>query len=86
MSGKFCYYFPDIINKFLYKFLLDKMILCNNYISNNYCVYKNKCLYAHDINEQNIEQNRKKILDIIKSTEDLSHLELNNPEIGRAHV
>ena len=72
-------------NKYIDKFNMkikkynQKKILCNNYISNNYCVYKNKCLYAHDINEQNIEQNRKKILDIIKSTEDLSHLELNHP-------
>jgi hypothetical protein len=35
-------------------------------------------LYAHNIDEQNIDPNRKKILNIINSSDDLSNLDLNS--------
>ena len=56
----------------------QKKILCNNYIVNDNCAYGNKCLYAHNISEQNIDSTRQKVLDIINSSDDLSKLDLNN--------
>ena len=56
----------------------QKKILCNNNIINDNCAYGNKCLYAHNISEQNIDSVRKKVLDIINSSDDLSKIDLNN--------
>ena len=52
-----------------------KKIMCQNFIDNNSCTYKEKCLYAHNREEQKIDLKRKKILDILDSNSDLSSLE-----------
>jgi hypothetical protein len=55
-----------------------KKILCKNIIFNNECKYENKCLYAHSLNEQNVNYLRKCVYDIIKGKDDLSHINLQD--------
>jgi hypothetical protein len=52
----------------------QKKILCQNFITYNSCIYEDKCSYAHNLNEQNIDPFRKQILDIITGTQDLEYL------------
>lgn len=61
--------FDDNINK--------KKILCLNIIKSGVCKYGNKCLYAHNLNEQQISRNRKEAYEIIKSTKTLVDINLN---------
>ena len=35
-----------------------KLMLCEQYMKNMCCIYGNKCIYAHDIKDQNISQSR----------------------------
>jgi hypothetical protein len=44
-----------------------KKILCKNILSNKQCTYYNKCLYAHSIEDQNVDDIRKLAYDIIKN-------------------
>ena len=37
-----------------------KTLICINIINNNYCNFGNNCLYAHNLNEQNINKKRQK--------------------------
>ena len=53
-----------------------KKILCYNIISGKKCMYGNKCLYAHHVNEQNVDAVRVKIYNMLKSEDDLSELNL----------
>ncbi len=54
-----------------------KKILCYNIISGKKCNYGNKCLYAHNLSEQNIEPLRITAYDILKdNTIDLSDINL----------
>jgi hypothetical protein len=53
-----------------------KKILCKNIVGNNKCVYDAKCLYAHSVDEQKIDDNRKQAYDIIKSQTELSSIDL----------
>jgi len=54
-----------------------KKILCYNIISGKKCNYNNKCLYAHNLSEQNIDPIRVIAYDIIKdNTKDLSNINL----------
>jgi hypothetical protein len=47
--------------------LIKKKMLCQNYINNNSCSYGVNCVYAHGINEQIMEPNRKKAYDILNN-------------------
>ena len=59
-----------------------KKILCCNIVLYNHCDYDTKCMYAHSLNEQNINENRKQAYNILNSTQDLSHLDLRkNPAL-----
>jgi hypothetical protein len=53
-----------------------KKILCNSYLKGEECQYKEKCLYAHSIDEQKMELIRKKVYNIIQNEFDLSYLDL----------
>jgi Zinc finger C-x8-C-x5-C-x3-H type (and similar) len=53
-----------------------KKILCYNIIYNGSCKYGDKCLYAHSLEDQNINKNRKEVYDILKSNDDLSYINL----------
>ena len=57
-----------------------KKILCNNTIKNIPCTYGTKCLYAHCISEQKMDDNRKKSISAIQDEFDLSYLNFNNEE------
>jgi hypothetical protein len=56
-----------------------KKILCNNILKKDRCEYGNKCLYAHDYNEQNIDDYKKNLYDLIKSDKKVD-IELNKNE------
>lgn len=53
-----------------------KRILCYNILTIGGCNYGNKCVYAHSLDEQNIDSPRKKIYELILGKEDLSHINL----------
>lgn len=55
-----------------------KKILCHNMIYNGECKYGSKCAYAHDIEEQNVNDMRKRAYDLLKSEEDLSGISLKD--------
>jgi len=53
-----------------------KKILCHNIIFNTTCKYGNKCLYAHNLDEQNINSNRKCAYDILNNNNQLNNIDL----------
>ena len=54
-----------------------KKILCKNINNVGKCIYNNKCLYAHSLEEQNVESIRIVAYDIIKKDDDLSQIDLS---------
>jgi hypothetical protein len=61
-----------------------KKILCHNMIYNGLCKYGDKCLYAHSLDDQNVNKRRKDVYDILKSNDDLSYINLReNYELYR---
>ena len=56
--------------------LNNKKILCFNMLNNKKCNYGNKCVYAHSLSDQKIDSLRHKAYTIIKSAENLSHIDL----------
>jgi len=56
----------------------QKKMLCENFVSTGQCSYAKKCLYAHSLEEQNIEPHRKKLFDLLNNNNDLSHIDLNS--------
>ena len=64
-----------------------KKILCNNIITNKKCCYKNKCLYAHSLEEQKLEPIRKKAYNLIKNNIYISNAELKkNKELYNVFI
>lgn len=57
-------------------------ILCFNMLNSGECSYSFKCLYAHSLNEQYINNDRKKALDLLNGHYDLTDIDLiNNTEL-----
>ena len=56
----------------------SKKILCFNMLNLKKCNYGNKCMYAHNLNEQKIESIRHKVYTIIKSADNLNNIDLLN--------
>jgi hypothetical protein len=54
----------------------NKKILCYNIISGKKCNYGNKCLYAHNLSEQNINELREKAYNMIKNDDNLENINL----------
>jgi len=54
----------------------QKKILCVTMLNKQKCMYGNKCMYAHNLNDQKIEPLRHKVYTIIKCTDDLSTIDL----------
>lgn len=54
-----------------------KKLLCYNIVNNCKCVYKNKCMFAHELSEQLKEPNRQYIYNMLYEWEDLSEINLN---------
>jgi hypothetical protein len=55
-----------------------KKLLCYNIVNNMKCVYKNKCMFAHDIEEQLKEPNREFIYNMIYLMSDLSNINIKD--------
>lgn len=53
-----------------------KKILCHNMITSNICSYGNKCLYAHSLDEQRIDTDKKLAYELMFTSNDLSHIDL----------
>lgn len=50
-----------------------KKILCNNILISKSCHYGNKCLYAHSLDDQNIDSIRRRAYDIIRGIEPINY-------------
>jgi hypothetical protein len=53
-------------------YLKKKTMLCRNMINEGFCKYTKKCIYAHNIQEQYIDETRRKTYELIMGTNDLS--------------
>lgn len=53
-----------------------KKIICKNIITNGSCVYGNKCLYAHTLDDQNVDKIRKIAYDIIRQKTDCKNVNI----------
>ena len=54
-----------------------KKLLCYNIVNNCKCVYKNKCMFAHNLDEQKKEPIRQFIFNMLYLWEDLSDINVN---------
>jgi len=54
-----------------------KKLLCYNIVNNCKCVYKNKCMFAHTLEEQKKEPIRQFIYNMLYIWEDLSNINVN---------
>lgn len=55
-----------------------KKLLCYNIVNNCKCVYKNKCMFAHTLEEQKKEPIRQYIYNMLYEWEDLSNININD--------
>ena len=55
-----------------------KKLLCYNIVNNCKCVYKNKCMFAHTLEEQKKEPIRQYIHNMIYIWDDLSNININD--------
>lgn len=46
--------------------IIKNRILCFNMLNSKLCSYSNKCLYAHSLEEQHIDNNKKSAIEILK--------------------
>ena len=53
-----------------------KKLLCYNIVNGSKCLYKDKCVFAHSLEEQKKETIRSYIIELIHDTEDLSDINL----------
>ena len=54
-----------------------KKLLCYNIVNNCKCVYKNKCMFAHTLEEQKKEPIRQFVYNMLYEWEDLSNININ---------
>jgi len=55
----------------------DKMVLCKNYLENNFCAFGQNCRFAHGIEEQKIKSIRKKIYDFMEQVKNNACRDIN---------
>lgn len=58
-----------------------KKILCKNINSIGKCIYMNKCLYAHSLEDQNVDSIRAIAYNMIKKDMDLSNIDLTTDKL-----
>lgn len=58
-----------------------KKILCHNMITKGTCIYGNNCLYAHTLEDQNIETSRKAAWEILLSSNSLEEIDLQKNHV-----
>lgn len=49
-------------------------LLCNNIVTTGYCIHGDRCLFAHSLSEQKIDEVKKHAHDILFSNDDLSYI------------
>ena len=65
----------NVINDNIKEKICKNRILCFNILNSTECSYSDKCLYAHSLEEQTINKNRKNALDLLQIT-DLKNINL----------
>lgn len=55
-------------------------LLCCNMLNHSKCNYGNRCLFAHNVDEQRVDNNRMIVYDIIKSKEPLDNIDLSRDD------
>jgi len=55
-----------------------KKLLCYNIVNYSKCLYRNKCLFAHSLEDQKKDTSRQYIYDMIYTIEDLSNINIYN--------
>ncbi len=55
-----------------------KKLLCYNIVNYSKCLYRNKCLFAHSLEDQKKDSSRQYIYDMIYTIEDLSNINIYN--------
>src|SRR6185312_14088891 len=74
--------YKNMIKKKIFKSTKNmKKILCRNMIIHGNCNYSNKCMYAHNLNEQNIDNNRKIAYDLLNNNTPLNNIDLRTNDI-----
>jgi hypothetical protein len=63
-----------------------KKILCKNITSSGKCIYGNKCLYAHSLDDQNVEPIRVLAYSMVKDDNDLSSIDLSKKKHLYSHL
>jgi len=58
-----------------------KKLLCYNIVNYSKCLYKNKCLFAHSLEDQKKDTIRQYLYDMIYCMEDLSSINIYNDKI-----
>jgi hypothetical protein len=58
-----------------------KKLLCYNIVNNCKCVYKNKCMFAHTLDEQKKEPIRQYIYNMLYVWDDLSNININEDKL-----
>lgn len=58
-----------------------KKLLCYNVVNNCKCLYKNKCMFGHTLEEQKKEPMRQYIHDMLYTLDDLSNININNNKL-----
>ena len=66
---------PQVENLINNNKITKNRILCFNMLNSNNCSYFDKCIYAHSLEEQTVDQNRQEALNILKM-EDLKNCDL----------
>lgn len=55
-----------------------KKLLCNNIVNGNKCMYRHKCMFAHELSEQKVDHHRNSAIKMIRSMDDLSYIDIYN--------
>ncbi len=58
-----------------------KKLLCYNIVNNSKCVYRSKCMFAHNLSEQKKEYYREYIYQMINYQDDLSNIDIYENKI-----
>ena len=60
--------------------IIKNRMLCFNILNNNECSYQNRCRYAHFLEEQQLDDEKKRVIDMIKSETSLHDVNLTGPD------
>lgn len=55
-----------------------KKLLCNNVVNGYKCAYRNRCMFAHDLSEQKVDDIREVVIKMITGHDNLSCVDIYN--------